>query len=156
MPASCQSRNLRQQLIPEPQFISCGSIRQGIPLRRTNKTPWRQARSDKRGLPPWSEGVRASGLDLALTLAVDRANTPLARSEVFDAVIRSRALVFDELAARHRSAYGSGDPEVKQLADQLSSARARLATLVFRGARRLLYALLFPRDGRPMPLMPRK
>jgi len=52
MPASCQSRNLRQQLIPEPQFISCGSIRQAIPLRRTNKTPWGQARSDKRGLPP--------------------------------------------------------------------------------------------------------
>jgi CHAT domain-containing protein/tetratricopeptide (TPR) repeat protein len=80
------------------------------------------------------EGIRASGLDLALTLADDSANTPLARSEVFDAVIRSRALVFDELAARHRSAYGSGNPEVRQLADQFSSARARLATLVFRGA----------------------
>jgi hypothetical protein len=56
MPASCQSRNRRQQLIPEPQFTSCGSIRQGIPLRRTNKTPWRQARSDRRGLPPWGLG----------------------------------------------------------------------------------------------------
>lgn len=49
-------------------------------------------------------------------------------------MIRSRALVFDELAARQRSAYGSGDPAVRQFADQLSSARARLATLVFRGA----------------------
>ena len=80
------------------------------------------------------ETIRASGLDLALTLAADRASTPSARSEVFDSVIRSRALVFDELAARHRSAYGSGDAEVTQLASQLSSARARLATLVFRGA----------------------
>jgi CHAT domain-containing protein/tetratricopeptide (TPR) repeat protein len=79
------------------------------------------------------EGIRASGLDLALTLAGDRASTPSTRSEVFDALIRSRALVFDELAARHRSAYGSGDSEVTQLADQLSSARAQLATLVFRG-----------------------
>ncbi|HYM75251.1 MAG TPA: CHAT domain-containing tetratricopeptide repeat protein [Candidatus Dormibacteraeota bacterium] len=79
------------------------------------------------------EGIRASGLDVALTL-VGGANAPAARSEVFDAVIHSRALVFDELAARHRSAYGSGDPEVKQLADQLSSSRAQLATLVFRGA----------------------
>ena len=79
------------------------------------------------------EGIRASGLDLALTLAADRANGPSARSEIFDAVIRSRALVFDELAARHRSAYGSGDPEIRQLADRLSSTRARLATLVFRG-----------------------
>lgn len=80
------------------------------------------------------EGIRASGLDLALTLAAGGTNTPLARSQVFDALIRSRALVFDELAARHRSAYGSGDLEVAQLAEQLSSARAQLATLVFRGA----------------------
>ncbi len=79
------------------------------------------------------EGVRASGLDLALTLAADRANSPLDHRQVFDAVIHSRALVFDELAARHRSAYGSGDPEVTQLANQLSSVRAQLATLVFRG-----------------------
>jgi len=79
------------------------------------------------------EGIRASGLDVALSLTAG-ANAPAARSEVFDAVIHSRALVFDELAARHRSAYGSGDPEVKQLADQLASARAQLATLVFRGA----------------------
>jgi len=80
------------------------------------------------------ESIRASGLDLALTLAADRRSMPSARSEVFDAVIHSRALVFDELAARHRSAYGSGDPEVSQIANQLSSARAQLATLVFRGA----------------------
>jgi CHAT domain-containing protein len=80
------------------------------------------------------ETIRASGLDLALTLAAGPANTSSARSEVFDAVVRSRALVFDELAARHRSAYGSGDAEVTQLASQLSSARTRLATLVFRGA----------------------
>jgi tetratricopeptide (TPR) repeat protein len=79
------------------------------------------------------EGIRASGLDGALTLAADRKTTPAARSQVFDAVIHSRALVFDELAARHRSAYGSGDPEVTQLANQLSSARTGLATLVFRG-----------------------
>jgi len=79
------------------------------------------------------EGIRASGLDLALTLAADRRNPPSARSEIFDAVIHSRALVFDELAARHRSAYGNGDPEVMQSAAQLASARTRLATLVFRG-----------------------
>jgi CHAT domain-containing protein len=80
------------------------------------------------------ESIRASGLDVALTLTTSGANTPMARSEVFDAVIHSRALVFDELAARHRSAYGSGNPEVTQIANQLSSARAQLATLVFRGA----------------------
>jgi hypothetical protein len=36
MPASCQSRNRRQQVMLEPQPISCGNISQGIPLRRTN------------------------------------------------------------------------------------------------------------------------
>jgi CHAT domain-containing protein len=80
------------------------------------------------------EGIRASGLDVALTLTAGADSTSSARGQVFDAVIHSRALVFDELAARHRSAYGSGDPEVTQLVAQLSSARARLATLIFRGA----------------------
>jgi CHAT domain-containing protein/tetratricopeptide (TPR) repeat protein len=78
-------------------------------------------------------GVRASGLDLALTLAASRKTAPSMRTEVFDAVIHTRALIFDELAARRRSAYGSGDPQIKQLADQLLSARTRLATLVVRG-----------------------
>jgi CHAT domain-containing protein/tetratricopeptide (TPR) repeat protein len=79
------------------------------------------------------EGIRASGLDVALSLGTDGADASSAGRDLFDAVIRSRALVFDELAARHRSAYGSGDPEVAQLADQLLSARRKLATLVFRG-----------------------
>ena len=80
------------------------------------------------------EAVRATGLDLALTMAGDRTIKTSGRGQVFDAVIRSRALVFDELAARHRSAYEGADPQIKQLADDLFSARARLATLVFRGA----------------------
>ena len=39
-------------LIPDPHRSSCGSIRQGIPLRRTNTMPARHARSDTRGRPP--------------------------------------------------------------------------------------------------------
>ncbi len=34
IPASCQSRNRRQQVMPEPQPSSCGGISQGIPLRK--------------------------------------------------------------------------------------------------------------------------
>src|SRR5438876_3353777 len=34
--------------MPEPQPSSFGSIRQGIPLRSTNRMPVRQARSDRR------------------------------------------------------------------------------------------------------------
>ena len=50
-PCSCQSRKRRQQVIPEPQPSSCGSISQGIPLRNRNTIPARHARSAKRGLP---------------------------------------------------------------------------------------------------------
>lgn len=79
------------------------------------------------------EGVRASGLDVALSLMTGGTTLPSARRQVFDAVVRSRALVLDELATRHRSTYGSNDPEVSRIADELASLRTQLATLVFRG-----------------------
>ena len=59
MPASCQSRNRRQQVMPEPQPSSCGNISHGIPLRSTERIPVRQARSCKRGVPPL--GLRGGG-----------------------------------------------------------------------------------------------
>lgn len=55
-PASCHSLRRLQQVIPEPQPISWGSISQGIPLLRTNTMPVRAARSSMRGLPPWGFG----------------------------------------------------------------------------------------------------
>lgn len=55
-PASCQSRSRRQQVIPQPQPISWGSISQGIPLLRTNKIPVSAARSGTRGRPPFGFG----------------------------------------------------------------------------------------------------
>ena len=59
IPACCQSRKRRQQVIPEPQPNCFGSIRQGMPLRSTNKIPLRQARSDTRGRPPCGFGTEA-------------------------------------------------------------------------------------------------
>jgi hypothetical protein len=50
-PASCQSRNLRQQVMPE-QPISRGGISQGTPERRTKMMPDRVARSSHPGRPP--------------------------------------------------------------------------------------------------------
>src|ERR1700733_1747619 len=55
MPRSCQSRSRRQQLIPEPQPISCGSISQGIPLLQNEDNaretcPVRQPRPSALGL----------------------------------------------------------------------------------------------------------
>ena len=42
--AACQSRGRRQQVMPEPQPSSFGSIRLGMPLRSTNRMPVRHAR----------------------------------------------------------------------------------------------------------------
>lgn len=50
-PACCQSRKRRQQVMPEPQPMSWGSIFQGVPERSTNKMPVRAARFLRRGRP---------------------------------------------------------------------------------------------------------
>jgi len=52
-PAACQSRKRRQQVMPEPQPISWGSISQGMPEMRTNRMPVKQARADKGLRPGW-------------------------------------------------------------------------------------------------------
>jgi len=51
----------------------------------------------------------------------------------WDVAIRSRGLVLDEMAARHRVARVGTDPELAFRAETLASARARLARLVVRG-----------------------
>jgi hypothetical protein len=55
-PASCHSLKRRQQVIPDPQPISWGSISQGMPLFSTKTMPVRAARLSMRGLPPWGFG----------------------------------------------------------------------------------------------------
>ena len=55
-PASCHSRNRRQQVTPEPQPISWGSISQGMPLFNTKTMPVRAARLSTRGRPPLGLG----------------------------------------------------------------------------------------------------
>ena len=55
-PASCQSRSRRQQVIPEPQPISWGSISQGMPVFSTKMMPVKAARSGTRGRPPLGLG----------------------------------------------------------------------------------------------------
>ena len=59
-PACCQSRNRRQQVTPEPHPISCGSMRQGMPDRRTKIMPVKAARLDIGGRPP-RESMVGSG-----------------------------------------------------------------------------------------------
>jgi hypothetical protein len=54
------SRNLRQQVTPEPQPISGGSMDQGMPLRRTKMMPRKASRLETGGRPPFGLG-RGSG-----------------------------------------------------------------------------------------------
>jgi hypothetical protein len=65
-PARCQSRSRRQQVMPQPQPISCGSISQGMPLRSTNRMPLRAARWAIRGRPPFGFGG-SDGMSGAIT-----------------------------------------------------------------------------------------
>ncbi len=77
--------------------------------------------------------TRTTALDLMIDLAQQ---DPAARARVYDALMRSRAVVFDEIAARHQAMAKSGDPEIARLADQLATARAVLARLVVQGPAR--------------------
>jgi hypothetical protein len=59
-PLFCQLRSKRQQVIPEPQPISCGRSSQGIPVRRTKITPVNTLRTSK-GLRPGHRRRRGLG-----------------------------------------------------------------------------------------------
>ena len=55
-PAACQSRSRRQQVMPEPQPSSWGSISHGMPDLRTKMIPVNTARSGTGGRPPLGLG----------------------------------------------------------------------------------------------------
>src|SRR5258705_10581070 len=73
------------------------------------------------------ERERVSDLDLALTLAVQKTATQKTTRDMWSAVVRSRALVLDEMAARHRTVSSSADPQMALLAETLTSALERFA-----------------------------
>lgn len=75
-----------------------------------------------------ASGQRLSGLNTLLSLAA--AGAP--GRPALDALVRSRGVVFDEMASRRR-AVESGDPEMARLATALAAAREELARLVMRG-----------------------
>ena len=80
------------------------------------------------------EDSLARGADLAITLAsVRRDARPEWTARAWDAVIRSRSVVFDNVAQRHRRLASSEDPEILGLFEDVTKARARLARCVVRG-----------------------
>ena len=75
---------------------------------------------------------RVSGLDVALSIvAADRRLQP---SDAFDALIQSRGVVLDELAARAQSTI-SPDPALAALNASLTANRERFANLIWRSLR---------------------
>jgi hypothetical protein len=61
-PASCHCLRRRQQVMPDPQPISLGSISQGMPVFNTSRIPVNTARSAREVCRPWvwaARGARA-------------------------------------------------------------------------------------------------
>lgn len=80
------------------------------------------------------EAASQSGRDLALTISSQGlADEPGTVRSVWEAVIRFRASVLDELGARHRFVSTTLDPKIQHLAEELETARERLARVVIRG-----------------------
>jgi CHAT domain-containing protein len=75
--------------------------------------------------------VRSSALDLVLTVATGL-RSPAEAARAWDAVVRSRAVVLDEMAQRNRALVAGGDAEVERLASEVVAARTRLANLTIR------------------------
>lgn len=73
-----------------------------------------------------------AGLDLALYLAAEGKLDADGRRMVWDALVRSRALAFDTMAARRRALLESPDPEVVRLAEAARQARSELTSIAVR------------------------
>ena len=76
---------------------------------------------------------RPIGLDIALTLLSRLAPRVETTRAVLDALIRSRAVVLDEMASRQRSVAGVADVDVRRLTEALTAKREQLARLLVRG-----------------------
>jgi hypothetical protein len=65
-PAACQSRSRRQQVTPDPQSISRGSMSHGMPERSTKRMPPKAAREGTAGRPLFGLG-RSGGNSGSIT-----------------------------------------------------------------------------------------
>jgi CHAT domain-containing protein len=106
---------------------------------RTEALNWDQVRLTVRTLPErqalaYASSV-SSGLDLMLQLSSANPGDRQMSAAAWDAVIRTRGIVLDEMAARHRSASTSESKEIAALVEALASTRQRLADLYVRGVR---------------------
>ena len=84
--------------------------------------------------------LHTASMDTALTIAALPTTSAASRGKTWDALIRSRALVLDEMGARHRSIAHSSDPEVLKLAQRTATLRSDTARLVLQGPGKLSIA----------------
>jgi CHAT domain-containing protein/Tfp pilus assembly protein PilF len=78
---------------------------------------------------------RASAINVMLSVASMRSGGGPTATAAWEAVIRARGMVLDEMAARHRVASANEDQDTAVLIKTLTSARQRLAAAVVRGIR---------------------
>lgn len=126
---------------PPLKFLSEALLRAGDPRAafdvalRTEAIARNHLRLTARGAPERQAlryaAERLSGLDLALAVAADAADPALTAAS-WDALIRSRAVVLDEMATRRRLAAG-GDTAVRDAFAAYGSAAERLVNVLLRG-----------------------
>ncbi len=66
-PAACQSRSRHQQAMPLPKSNSWGRCSHGVPVRSTNRMPFKACSSRSRGLPPLGEGAATGSSGVILS-----------------------------------------------------------------------------------------
>jgi CHAT domain-containing protein/tetratricopeptide (TPR) repeat protein len=79
------------------------------------------------------DATRSRGLDIAISEALKHPEMPIA--DIYQEVIRSRALVADEMARRQKNLNANNDPETARLLKDLDKARADLLAAEHSGAK---------------------
>ncbi|HWD00727.1 MAG TPA: CHAT domain-containing tetratricopeptide repeat protein [Candidatus Sulfopaludibacter sp.] len=78
-------------------------------------------------------GLQSAAMDTALSIAVRPGTSAASQIRVWDALVRSRALVLDEMSARYRTIHTTVDPSVTLLAEKVAGARSRVSKLMLQG-----------------------
>ena len=117
-------------------LLRAGRDREAFELAlRTESITRNHLRLTARGAPERQalhySAERLSSLDLALAIAADLQDPSLSASG-WDALIRSRAVVLDEMATRHRLA-AEGDASLREAFVTYRTAAERLANVLLRG-----------------------
>ena len=92
-PAFCQSRRRRQQVMPEPQPISCGKSSHAIPVLSTKRMPVRTARSDKALRPGYRNLRFFFGINGSMVCHSSSSSTCFAMSSLLALISNTKLLM---------------------------------------------------------------